>query len=87
METIQDQKDISLFLRQLQWHKENAQDIKIVLSQAQLDSGLTDPILEDTKTWTPYLEEGLIQHIQDRLEHLGGNISASRMYGIQNSNA
>jgi hypothetical protein len=33
METIQDQKGIlSLFLRQLQWDKENAQDIKIVLS-------------------------------------------------------
>jgi hypothetical protein len=80
METIQDQKGISLFLRQLQWDKENAQDIKIVLSQAQLDAGLTDPILEDTKTWTPYLEEGLIQHIRDRLEHLGGNISVEDVW-------
>jgi hypothetical protein len=34
METIQDQKGISLILRQLQWDKENAQDIRIVLSQA-----------------------------------------------------
>lgn len=60
METIQDQKGITLLLRQLQWGRENAQDIKIVISQAQLDSGLTEPILEETKTWTPYIEEDLI---------------------------
>jgi hypothetical protein len=35
METIQDQKGITLLLRQLQWGQENAQDIKIVISQAQ----------------------------------------------------
>jgi hypothetical protein len=46
METIQDQKGISLILRQLQWNKENAKDIRIVITQAQLDSGLVDPILE-----------------------------------------
>lgn len=75
METIQDQKGITLLLRQLQWGQENAQDIKIVISQAQLDSGLTEPILEDTKTWTPYIEEGLIRHIRDRLAYLEGSIA------------
>jgi len=75
METIQDQKGISLFLRQLQWDKENAQDIKIVLSQAQLDSGLTEPILEDTRTNTSYIEEGLIQHLRERLDYLNGSIA------------
>jgi hypothetical protein len=43
--------------------------------QAQLDSGLTEPILEDTKTWTPYIEEGLIRHIRDRLAYLDGSIA------------
>jgi hypothetical protein len=80
METIQDQKGITLFLRQLQWDKENAQDIKIVLSHAQLDSGLTDPILEDTKTWKPYIEEGLISHIRERLDYLGGSISVEDIW-------
>jgi hypothetical protein len=75
METIQDQTSITLLLRQLQWGKENAQDIKIVISQAQLDSGLTEPILEETKTWTLYIEEGLIRHIRDRLAYLDGSIA------------
>jgi hypothetical protein len=75
METIQDQKGITLLLRQLQWGKENAQDIKIVISQAQLDSGLTEPILEEMKTWTPYIEEGLIRHIRERLAYLKGSIA------------
>jgi hypothetical protein len=47
-------------LGQQQWNKENAKDIRIVLTQAQLNSGLTDPILEETKTSTPPLEVGLI---------------------------
>ena len=72
---IQDQKGITLLLRQLQWGQENAQDIKIVISQAQLDSGLTEPILEDTKTWTPYIKEGLIRHIRDRIAYLDGSIA------------
>jgi hypothetical protein len=75
IETIQDQKGITLLLRQLQWGRENAQDIKIVISQAQLDSGLTKPILEETKTWTPYIEEGLIRHIRERLAYLDGSIT------------
>jgi hypothetical protein len=70
METIQDQKGITLFLCQLQWGKENAQDIRIVISQAQLDSGLTRPILEETKTWTPYIEEGLNRHIRIAIENV-----------------
>jgi hypothetical protein len=75
METIQDQKGITLLLRQLQWGKENAQDIKIVISQAQLDSGLMEPILEETKTWTPYIEEGLIRHICEHLAYLEGSMA------------
>jgi hypothetical protein len=68
-------KGITLLLRQLQWGKENAQDIKIVISQAQLDSALTEPILEETKTWTPYIEEVLIRHIRERLNYLEGSIA------------
>jgi hypothetical protein len=36
---------------------------------------LTEPILEDTKTWTPYIKEGLIRHIRDRLAYLDGSIA------------
>jgi hypothetical protein len=80
METIQDQKGISLILRQLQWDKENAKDIRIVITQAQLDSGLVQPILEDTKTSTPYLEVGLIRHLRERLNYLDGKLTVENLW-------
>jgi hypothetical protein len=74
METIQDQKGITLFLRQLQWNQEIAQDLRILLSHAQLDSGLVEPIME---SWTPvpYLEDGIITHLRSRLKALQGKIA------------
>jgi hypothetical protein len=80
METIQDQKGISLILRQLQWNKENAKDIRIVITQAQLDSGLVDPILEETKTSTPYMEVGLIRHLRERLNYLDGKLAVEGIW-------
>ncbi|KAL3802447.1 hypothetical protein ACHAWO_004749 [Cyclotella atomus] len=80
METIQDQKGISLILRQLQWNKENAKDIRIVITQAQLDSGLVEPILEETKTPTPYLEVGLIRHLRERLNYLNGKLAVENLW-------
>ncbi|KAL7506237.1 hypothetical protein ACHAXN_003505 [Cyclotella atomus] len=73
METIQDQKGISLVLRQLQWDKENAKDIRI------LDSGLVEPILEETKTPTPYLEVSLIRHLRERLNYLDGKLAVKNL--------
>jgi fructose-specific phosphotransferase system component IIB len=74
METIQDQKGITLFLRQLQWNQEIAQDLRILLSHAQLNSGLVEPIME---SWTPvpYLEDGIISHLRSRLKALQGKIA------------
>jgi hypothetical protein len=80
METIQDQKGISLVLRQLQWDKENAKDIRIVITQAQLDSGLVEPILEETKTPTPYLEVGLIRQLRERLDYLDGKLAVENLW-------
>ena len=78
--TIQDQKGITLLLRQLQWNKEVAKDLKIVISHAQLDSGLTEPILMDTKTKVNYIEEGHIAHIRERLGELGGCIAIEELW-------
>ena len=77
LETIQDQKGISLFLRQLQWDRDVANDLRILLSRAQLDSGLMHPIMDATKTRVPYLEEGLISHLRDRLGYMGASIVIS----------
>jgi hypothetical protein len=74
IETIQDQKNISLVLRQLQQGKELATDLRILISQVQLESGLIKPILDDTKTPLLYLEPGLIMHLRDRLGVANGSI-------------
>jgi len=80
LETIQDQKGISLFLRQLQCDKDVAIDLRILLSRAQLDSGLMHPIMDATKIKVPYLEEGLISHLRDRLGHMGASIVISETW-------
>jgi hypothetical protein len=74
MQTIQDQKNISMAVRQLQLGKEIAIDFKICLSQAQLQSGFVQLILDCTGIPTQYLETGLISHLRDRLAELDGSI-------------
>jgi hypothetical protein len=64
MEIIQDQKGISLFLRQLQWNQEVATDLRIVLSHAQMDSGFVTPLMEST-TVASFIEEGHIRHLHE----------------------
>jgi hypothetical protein len=87
METIQDQQRASLFFcANYNGGQENSQDIKIVISQAQLGSGLTEPILEDTKTWTPYIKEGLIRHIRDIDLHTLMAALPSKMHGVRSHN-
>ena len=75
IESIQDQKGISLFVRELQAGKEIATDLKILLSLAQLESGFVQPILEETSLQAPYLEPGIISHLRYRLNELDGRIS------------
>jgi hypothetical protein len=54
-ESLQDQMGIQHFVLSVQWGKELDTDIRIVLSQAQLYSGLCTPFLEDCSTITsPY---------------------------------
>eukprot|EP00956_Cyclotella_meneghiniana_P036569 scaffold127564_cov23-Cyclotella_meneghiniana.AAC.1 len=61
-------------MRQLQLGKEIATDLCILIAQAQLDSGLTNPILDDTSTNVSYIEPGMIMHLHDRLAKLDGSI-------------
>ena len=63
IETVQDQKGISHWIKHLRWGKEIGDDFKILLSAAQLTSGLTVPILDDVDIELPYLEEGVISHL------------------------
>jgi hypothetical protein len=74
LETIQDQKNIMLVMRQLQLGQELDTDLRIVISQAQLESGLTSFILDDIKYNLTYLEEGFIAHLRERLRDLDGGI-------------
>ena len=57
IETIQDQKCITHWMRHLRWGQEIGTDFKITLSAAQLTSGLTTPILDDTELDLPHLED------------------------------
>jgi hypothetical protein len=75
LQTIQDQKNISLVLRQLQQGKEMATDLKVLISQVQLESGLVTLILGNTKIPLPYLEPGIITHLRDRLRVANGSIA------------
>eukprot|EP00956_Cyclotella_meneghiniana_P008413 scaffold11297_cov41-Cyclotella_meneghiniana.AAC.5 len=48
IKTIQDQKGIGLVMRQLQWGKDISHNLRILIQTAQLESGMTTPILDDT---------------------------------------
>ena len=72
--TIQDQKGIALVMRQLQLGKELSHDLRILIQTAQLESGMINPILDDTDLRLPYLEPGHIMHLRDRLRELNGSI-------------
>ena len=74
IETIQDQKMITHWIRHLRWGKEIGNDFKITLSAAQLISGLTTPILDNVKPDLPHLEDGVIPHLRTTLNKLGGNL-------------
>ncbi|KAL7550562.1 hypothetical protein ACHAWF_015354 [Thalassiosira exigua] len=72
--TIQDKRGIAHFVRQIQWGKELATELRILTSHAQLCSGIMQPILEQPQQDLPHLEEGYIAHIHKRLKDLGGGI-------------
>eukprot|EP01082_Thalassiosira_pseudonana_P000144 g43.t1 g43 contig1:96394-97323(+) len=63
IESIHDQMGIQHFVRSVQWGKELASDIRIVLSRAQLYSGVCTPFLEDCKTTLRHMEEGWLLHL------------------------
>jgi hypothetical protein len=74
IESIHDQMGIQYFVRSVQWGKELATDIRIVLSRAQLYSGICTPFLEDCRTNLRHMEEGWLLHLQRRLSALNGSI-------------
>ena len=74
MSTIQDVKGISHFIKHLQWNKEVGTDLRLLLSAAQLHSGLTTQLMENVTNHLTYLEDGHITHLRERLRLLGGGI-------------
>jgi hypothetical protein len=74
IESLQDQMGIDHFVRSVQWGKELATDIRIVLSRVQLYSGLCTPFLEDCSIKLRHMEDGWILHLRQRLAHLNGSI-------------
>lgn len=72
--TIQDQKGIGHLVKHLQWNKEIGNDMRILLSVAQLHSGFTTPIMDDTSMPINYLEQGHIAHLRQRLHELKGSV-------------
>ena len=83
IETVQDQKGISHWIKHLRWGKEIGDDFKILLSAAQLTSGLTVPILDDVDIELPYLEEGVISHLRSTLKKLHGSIHIENVWTPQ----
>jgi hypothetical protein len=65
---------IEHFVRSVQWGKELATDIRIVLSQVQLYSSLCTLFLEDCSTKLRHIEYGWLLHLWQRLTHLNGSI-------------
>jgi hypothetical protein len=74
IESLQDQMGIDHFVRSVQWGKELATDIRIVLSRVQLYSGLCTPFLEDCSIKLRHMEDGWLLHLRQRLAHLNGSI-------------
>ena len=74
MSTIQDVKGISHFIKHLQWNKEVGTDLRLLLSAAQLHSGLTTQLMDNVTDQLTYLEDGHIAHLRERLRLLGGGI-------------
>ena len=74
MSTIQDVKGISHFIKHLQWNKEVGTDLRLLLSAAQIHSGLTTHLMDNVTDHLTYLEDGHIAHLRERLRQLGGGI-------------
>ena len=55
---------------QLQWGNEVANDMHITLSQLQLQSGMTKPVMEHPEIWLPHIEQGWLSHVRERLKVL-----------------
>jgi hypothetical protein len=74
MSTIQDVKGISHFIKHLQQNKEVGTDLRLLLSAAQIHSGLTTHLMDNVTDHLTYLEDGHIAHLRERLRQLGGGI-------------
>ena len=75
IENEQDKNLIYHFIHQLEWDKEVGQDIRIVLSQLQLQSGFVSPLMEDPDLIAPHLKQGWLSFLRERMARLNGSIA------------
>ena len=63
---LQDQKSIQHLVCQLDWGREPAKGIRIVLSQPELQTGFLAPLLSYPTLSAPHIEPGWLSHIPHR---------------------
>jgi hypothetical protein len=83
IESIHDQMGIQNFVRSVKWEKELATNIRIVLSRAQLYSGLCTPFLEDCTSNLRHMEEGWLLHLRRRLSALNWSIRVENAWTLK----
>ena len=71
---IKFQKGIQHLVRQLEWGREPAEDVRITLSQLQLQKGFLDPLLSCPTLTAQHIEPGWRSHIRQRLYDLNAHI-------------
>ena len=58
IQCLQDQKGIQHLVRQIEGGREPAEDVRITLSQLQLQTGFLDPLLSCPTLSAPHIETG-----------------------------
>ena len=74
IQCLQDQKGIQHLVRQLEWGREPAENVRITLSQLQLQAGFLDPLLFCPTLPAPHIESGWLSHIRQRLCDLNAHV-------------
>ena len=72
--TIQTTKSIMYLIKQLQWDKDMAKELRVNIEMTQLMAGVETPIMEDPRTAIDYLEESWVLTVRKRLEMLDAKV-------------
>ena len=72
--TLQDQVQLKYLIKQLRWDKTVATYFLVALDSAQLCSGLTTPLLENTEKDICYLSSSYIIDVRARLHMIGATL-------------